>query len=165
MSSERVTAGLDASSRRPGNTPSGDALFDLASDDALLDALQRAAFGYFVESVNPANGLTPDNSRPNSPVSIAVAGFALSSYVVAVERGWLARAEAVDMSLSALRFFPRQRSRRRAWDDRLQGLLLPLPRPRHRRARLGVGTVDDRYRAADRRRVVREHVFRHERAA
>jgi hypothetical protein len=106
MISERVTAGLDASSRRPGNTPSGDALVDLANDDeAMLDALQRAAFGYFVESLNPANGLTPDNSRPNSPVSIAVAGFALSSYVVAAERGWLTRAEAVDMSLSALRFF------------------------------------------------------------
>ena len=55
MISERVTAGLDASSRRPGNTPSGDALVDLANDDeAMLDALQRAAFGYFVESVNPA---------------------------------------------------------------------------------------------------------------
>jgi hypothetical protein len=70
-----------------------------------LDGLQRAAFGYFVEAVNPANGLIADNSRASSPVSIAVVGFALSSYPVAVERGWMARADAVKRSLSALRFF------------------------------------------------------------
>ncbi len=75
------------------------------SDDALLDRLQRAAFGYFVETMNPANGLVPDTSRDHSPVSIAVVGFALSAYPAAVERGWMERAEAVRRSLLALRFF------------------------------------------------------------
>ena len=75
------------------------------TDDNLLDRLQRAAFDYFPQTTNPANGLVADNSRANSPVSIAVVGFALSSYPVAVERGWLARAEAVQRSLAALRFF------------------------------------------------------------
>jgi hypothetical protein len=74
-------------------------------DDSLLDRLQRAAFDYFPQAINPANGLVADNSRANSPVSIAVVGFALSSYPVAVERGWLARPEAVKRSLAALRFF------------------------------------------------------------
>jgi hypothetical protein len=76
-----------------------------STDNALLGKLQRAAFGYFLEAVNPANGLIADNSRASSPVSIAVVGFALSSYAVAVERGWLARADAVERSLAALRFF------------------------------------------------------------
>jgi hypothetical protein len=75
------------------------------TDDPLLDRLQRAAFDYFPQAMNPANGLIADNSRANSPVSIAVVGFALSSYPVAVERGWLARADAVQRSLAALRFF------------------------------------------------------------
>ena len=75
------------------------------TDDNLLDRLQRAAFDYFPQTTNPANGLVADNSRANSPVSIAVVGFALSSYPVAVERGWLARPEAVQRSLAALRFF------------------------------------------------------------
>src|ERR1700674_4104214 len=75
------------------------------TDEALLDGLQRAAFGYFLEAVNPANGLVADNSRANSPVSIAVVGFALSSYAVAAERGWLVRADALERSLAALRFF------------------------------------------------------------
>jgi hypothetical protein len=75
------------------------------TDEALLDGLQRAAFRYFLDTLNPANGLIADNSRANSPVSIAVVGFALSCYPVAVERGWLARADAVERSLAALRFF------------------------------------------------------------
>src|SRR5450756_2603484 len=75
------------------------------TDEALLDGLQRAAFGYFLEAVNPANGLVADTSRENSPSSIAVVGFALSAYPVAVERGWMARADAVKRSLCVLRFF------------------------------------------------------------
>ena len=75
------------------------------TDEALLDQLQRAAFGYFLQTVNPLNGLVSDTSRDNSPVSIAVVGFALSSYPVAVERGWMKRADAVQLSLAALRFF------------------------------------------------------------
>jgi len=75
------------------------------TDEALLDGIQRAAFGYFLQTANLDNGLVPDNSRPSVPVSIAVVGFALASYPVAVERGWIARAEALDRSLAALRFF------------------------------------------------------------
>jgi hypothetical protein len=75
------------------------------TDDALLDRLERAAFDYFVQNMNPRNGLVADTSRDNSPVSIAVVGFALASYPVAVERGWMAREDAVGRSLAALRFF------------------------------------------------------------
>lgn len=75
------------------------------SDDTLLDRLQRAAFDYFLQAANPANGLIADNSRANAPVSIAVVGFALACYPVAVARGWLARTDAVQRSLAALRFF------------------------------------------------------------
>ncbi len=75
------------------------------SDDALLDRLQRAAFDYFVLTVNPQNGLVADTSRPGSPCSIAVIGFALSAYPIGVERGWLERDEAVRRTLTTLRFF------------------------------------------------------------
>ncbi len=75
------------------------------ADDALLDGLQRAAFGYFAQAANPSNGLIADTSRENSPCSIAVVGFALSAYPVAVERGWMTRADAVERSLATLRFF------------------------------------------------------------
>lgn len=78
---------------------------DAATDDALLDQLQQAAFGYFLHAFNPANGLIADTSRPDSPCSIAVVGFALSTYPVAVERGWIDRAEAAARALASLRFF------------------------------------------------------------
>lgn len=70
-----------------------------------MDRLQRAAFGYFLRAVNPANGLVADTSREKSPVSIAVVGFALAAYPAAVERGWMTRADAVAHALAALRFF------------------------------------------------------------
>ena len=63
-------------------------------DDALIERLQRAAFSYLTEYANPDNGLVADTSRNGSPCSIAVVGFALSCYPVAVENGWLSRAEA-----------------------------------------------------------------------
>ena len=75
------------------------------TDEVLLDTIQRAAFGYFLDETNPSNGLVADKSREDSPCSIAVVGFALSSYPVAVERGWTDRATAVRRSLAALRFF------------------------------------------------------------
>ncbi len=78
----------------------------MSEDDAkLLDGIERAAFVYFRQRVNPANGLVADTSRYGSPCSIAVVGFALSVYPIAVERGWMARDEAVTLTLAALRFF------------------------------------------------------------
>ncbi len=75
------------------------------SDDALLGRLQRAAFDYLVQAHNPQNGLVADTTRPGSPCSIAVVGFALSAYPIGVERGWLERAEATRRTLLTLRFF------------------------------------------------------------
>jgi hypothetical protein len=75
------------------------------SDEALLDRLQHAAFDYFLRAVNPVNGLVADTTRAGAPASIAVVGFALASYPVAVERGWMSRSEAIARTLAALRFF------------------------------------------------------------
>ncbi len=76
-----------------------------SESEALLDDVERAAFDYFRQTVNPANGLVADTTREHWPCSIAVVGFALSVYPVAVERGWLTRADALESSLAALRFF------------------------------------------------------------
>lgn len=73
-------------------------------NEQTLDRLEHAAFEYFVEAMHPATGLIADTSREGSPCSIAVVGFALSAYPVAVERGWIARRDAVARTLTALRF-------------------------------------------------------------
>ena len=77
---------------------------DSASDDALLERLQRGAFDYFLQAYNPRNGLVADTTREGAPCSIAVIGFALSAYPVGVERGWMDRADAVLRALVTLRF-------------------------------------------------------------
>jgi len=77
----------------------------MGADEELLNEIERAAFGYFRQAVNPANGLVADTTRDGSPCSIAVVGFALSVYPVAVERGWMPRIEATELTLAALRFF------------------------------------------------------------
>jgi hypothetical protein len=75
------------------------------SDEQLLDRLQGAAFSYFLEHADPVTGLVADTSRPGSPSSIAVVGFALSCYPIGVERGWIARPDAARRTLKVLRFF------------------------------------------------------------
>lgn len=75
------------------------------TDDALIDRLQRSAFDYFMLYTNPENGLVADTSIKTSHCSIAAVGFALSSYPVAVERGWISRADAAKRVLAALDFF------------------------------------------------------------
>ncbi|WP_422014866.1 glucoamylase family protein [Roseateles sp.] len=76
-----------------------------AADARMLEDLQRTAFDYFMKLTRAHNGLVADTSRRGSPVSIAAVGFGLSAYPVAVERGWLARDDAVQRSLTTLRFF------------------------------------------------------------
>src|SRR5687767_9973718 len=73
--------------------------------DEDLEHLQRDTFKYFAEEMNTQNGLLPDNTRAGAPCSIAVVGFALTAYPIAVERRYLSRAEAVKRCLLSLRFF------------------------------------------------------------
>jgi hypothetical protein len=75
------------------------------TDDALVGRFARAAFGYFQEFVNPSNGLVADTSRSGSPCSIAVVGFALTCYPIAVENGWMSRRDAIHITTTTLRFF------------------------------------------------------------
>jgi hypothetical protein len=83
----------------------GDAAPERAREDArLLDALARAAFGYFVEQTNQRTGLIADAARTGSPASIAAVGFALSAYPIGVEHGWIDRPDAVQRTLRVLRF-------------------------------------------------------------
>src|SRR5438477_10720178 len=70
-----------------------------------LDKLQEDTFQYFWQEANPANGLVPDNTRSDSPCTIAAVGLALAAYPVAVERAFITRADALARTLTTLRFF------------------------------------------------------------
>ena len=73
--------------------------------DLDLESIQRDAFRYFPHHRNPHNGLICDKNAPDWPASIAAVGLALAAYPVAIERGFMPRAEAIDWTLTTLRFF------------------------------------------------------------
>jgi hypothetical protein len=75
-----------------------------AVDDEWLHALQKATFTYFWQQTNPENGLIPDNTLAATPASIAGVGLALATCAVGAERGFVARAQAVQRTLRTLRF-------------------------------------------------------------
>src|SRR5258707_8718976 len=72
--------------------------------DDILE-LQQSAFRYFLDHTNAKNGLVADNTREDSPCSIAATGLGLSCQPIAVVNGWLKRADAAERVLTALRFF------------------------------------------------------------
>jgi len=73
--------------------------------DKKLETLQRLTFDYFLKETNPENGLVPDSTRQGAPCSITATGFALASYPVGVERGFITRDAGVRRTLTTLRFF------------------------------------------------------------
>ena len=78
---------------------------DTDDDAALLERIQRDSFRLFREHGKGDDGLVADSSQARSPCSIAAVGFALSSYPVAVEHGWMTRGDALALTIAALRFF------------------------------------------------------------
>jgi hypothetical protein len=75
------------------------------STEKILDHLQKEAFGYFLQEYNADNGLVRNKSDGQSPASIAAIGFALASYIVASERGFMKRNDATKRTLAVVRFF------------------------------------------------------------
>lgn len=73
--------------------------------DESLVKLERDTYRYFADEMNPENGLVPDNTKQDAPCSIAVVGFALTTYPIAVERSYMTRREAITRCLINLRFF------------------------------------------------------------
>lgn len=70
--------------------------------DTELEKLQHDSFNYFWHETNPANGLVTDKTEADWPASIAATGLALACYPVAVERGFMPRAAALERTLTTL---------------------------------------------------------------
>lgn len=73
--------------------------------DPFLIELQERTFRFFWDTANPKNGLIPDRFPTPSYSSVAAVGFGLTTYPVAVERGYITRKEARKRVLTTLRFF------------------------------------------------------------
>jgi hypothetical protein len=94
---KRMGDGAVASKRSSGEAA---ALAELPDDD-LLDAVQRQTFRFFVEGSHPVSGLAPDRRTVGDEpmddlIGIGGSGFSVMAHIVAVERGWMTRKEAVE---------------------------------------------------------------------
>lgn len=77
---------------------------DEAKYDSRLEQFQAQTFNYFYNETNTLNGLVIDRTAPDWPASIAATGLALTSYPIAVERGFITRENAANRVLTTLRF-------------------------------------------------------------
>jgi hypothetical protein len=76
---------------------------DLAAlpDEQLLEAVQRQTFRFFWEGAHPVSGLARDRCKTGAVpeddlVATGGSGFGVMALIVAVERGWVSRAAALE---------------------------------------------------------------------
>ena len=90
--------------------PSLQTLNPARSRAELLDEVQKRAFRFFLEKLDPETGLVNDRSNNSKEddytvASIASTGYALAALPIAVERKWVTRAEAEKRARTTLDFF------------------------------------------------------------
>lgn len=78
------------------------------TDEALLDLVQRQTFLYFWDGSHPECGMAFDRDSArravDSPIATGGTGMGVMSMIVAVERGWIGRADAVARIATVLTF-------------------------------------------------------------
>lgn len=74
-------------------------------DEKMLDSIQYKTFLYFLNEHHPEKGIVKDRAKKGSHASIAATGFALPVYAVGIERNWITREKATDITLKTLRYF------------------------------------------------------------
>jgi len=108
-------SGADQPAKAAGEVVASDVVIDVAmgralppysfsaEDNALLDEVQHGCFNFFWYAGDPKTGMAPDRASEPRVSSIAGVGFQLSAFPVAVERGWVTRAEAEARTLLILK--------------------------------------------------------------
>ncbi len=76
-----------------------------AEDEVMLDSIQRKTFLFFMGEHHPEWGIVKDRTAAWAPASIASTGFGIPSFAVGVERGWITREEAAQITLNMMNFF------------------------------------------------------------
>src|SRR5580700_2673693 len=71
------------------------------ADNELLDRVQRQTFLYFWDGAHPVSGLAFDRrtrgaADRDGPVACGASGFGALATIVACERGWVKRVQAVE---------------------------------------------------------------------
>lgn len=74
-------------------------------DELMLDSIQRITFRYFMNEHHPEWGIVKDRASDWAPSSIASTGFGIPVFAIGVERNWITREQAAQITLNMLNFF------------------------------------------------------------
>ncbi len=86
------------------------------SDDELLTMVQEVSFRYYWEGAAPNSGMTRENLPGNDRIiALGASGFGVMALIVGVERGFIAREQAVDRLLQITAFLDRADRFHGAW--------------------------------------------------
>lgn len=76
-----------------------------AQNRQTAEDIEHKTFNWFWESANPRNGLVPDRTPlSHGAASVASVGFGLTAYGIGAKRGYITRPQAVERTLTTLRF-------------------------------------------------------------
>lgn len=78
---------------------------ELSSDEELLDLLERRTVQYFIDwssRKTGSEGIPQDRSTFQDLLTVGGVGFGLPAYIIAAERGWISRNEAIRLTRSVL---------------------------------------------------------------
>lgn len=73
-------------------------------EEKFLDTLQYRSFLYFLNEINPENGLVKDRTQEKSAASIAATGWGAAVWAIGAEHKWISRDKAAGLTLNLLRF-------------------------------------------------------------
>ena len=82
--------------------------FTQISDSALLDLVQKQTFKYFWDFGHPTSGLARERNTSGDVVTSGGSGFGIMAMVVAVQRNFITRTDAVTRMLKIVNFLTNQ---------------------------------------------------------
>jgi hypothetical protein len=104
------------------STAEADAATHPMSDDELLTMVQEASFRYYWDAAEPISGMARE-SQPGADDMIATgaSGFGIMSMIVAADRGFITRQQAVERMLRITRFLARADRFHGVWPHFISG--------------------------------------------
>lgn len=91
------------------------------SDDALLTLVQQQTFKYFWDFGHPSSGMARERNTSGNLVTSGGSGFGLMAMIVAIERGFISRAEGVERLNKIITFLETADRFHGAWSHWIDG--------------------------------------------
>ena len=114
---------LSACSPQPSVTPSKPVTPQVLTDEALMDTLQRAHFNYMWNGADPSTGMAYERIHIDGDygyddptiITTGGSGFGIAGIIVAMDRGFITRAQGVERLQKIVTFLTRAKRFHGVW--------------------------------------------------